>query len=150
MKIPPRDPNENIFSAKTAFRILRIGLLLGLVTVGTEAWAINNNMAHWQTMAFTVLCFSQMGLAMAFRSRFSVFTAGVFANWRMVGAISATFILQLMLIYVPQLNAVFKTQPLSLKELLITIAVSSIVFWAVEAEKFIMNMKYFSKKPLLC
>lgn len=145
MKIPPRDPNENIFSAKTAFRILRIGLLLGLVTVGTEAWAINNNMAHWQTMAFTVLCFSQMGLAMAFRSRYSVFTAGVFANWRMVGAISATFILQLMLIYVPQLNAVFKTQPLSLKELLITIAVSSIVFWAVEAEKFIMNLKYFNK-----
>jgi Ca2+-transporting ATPase len=145
MKIPPRHPKENIFSAKTAFRILRIGLLLGLVTVGTEAWAINNNMAHWQTMAFTVLCFSQMGLAMAFRSRFSVFTAGVFTNWRMVGAISTTFILQLMLIYVPQLNAVFKTQPLSLKELLITIAVSSIVFWAVEAEKFIMNLKYFSK-----
>lgn len=145
MKIPPRDPKENIFSARTAFRILRIGLLLGLVTVGTEAWAINNNMAHWQTMAFTVLCFSQMGLAMAFRSKFSVFSAGVFTNWRMVGAISGTFILQLMLIYVPQLNIVFKTQPLSLKELLITIAVSSIVFWAVEAEKFILNMKYFNK-----
>lgn len=145
MKIPPRDPKENIFSAKTAFRILRIGFLLGIVTVGTQAWAINNDIAHWQTMAFTVLCFSQMGLAMAFRSRFSVFAAGVFTNWRMIGAISGTFILQLMLIYVPQLNIVFKTQPLSLKELLITIAVSSIVFWAVEAEKYILNMKYFSK-----
>jgi len=150
MKIPPRDPKENIFSAKTAFRILRIGFLLGIVTVGTQAWAMSNDIAHWQTMAFTVLCFSQMGLALAFRTRFSVFAAGVFTNWRMIGAISATFILQLMLIYVPQLNAVFKTQPLSLKELLITIVISSIVFWAVEAEKFIMNMKYFSKKPLLC
>lgn len=145
MKIPPRDPKENIFSAKTAFRILRIGFLLGIVTVGTQAWAINNDIAHWQTMAFTVLCFSQMGLAMAFRSKFSVFASGVFTNWRMIGAISGTFILQLMLIYVPQLNIVFKTQPLSLKELLITIAVSSIVFWAVEAEKYILNMKYFSK-----
>ncbi len=148
MKIPPRDPKENIFSAKTAFRILRIGFLLGMVTVGTQAWAINNNIVHWQTMAFTVLCFSQMGLAMAFRSKFSVFTAGVFANWRMIGAISMTFILQLMLIYIPQLNAVFKTQPLSLKELLITIAVSSIVFWAVEAEKFVLNLKSFNKKQL--
>lgn len=146
MKIPPRDPNENIFSPKTAFRILRVGLLLGFVTVGTQAWAISNNIAHWQTMAFTVLCFSQMGLAMAFRSRYSVFTAGVFTNWRMIGAISATFILQLMLIYIPQLNSVFKTQPLSLKELLITIVLSSIVFWAVEAEKFILNLKYFNKQ----
>jgi len=149
MKVPPRDPMENIFSAKTAFRILRTGLLLGLVTVGTQAWAINNNITHWQTMAFTVLCFSQMGLAMALRSKSSLFTSGVFSNWRMIGAISVTFILQLMLIYIPQLNVVFKTQPLSLKELLITIAVSSIVFWAVEAEKYILNLKYFNKQQLI-
>jgi len=145
MKIPPRSPLENIFSAKTAFRILRIGFLLGLVTVGTQAWAMNNNIASWQTMAFTVLCFSQMGLAMAFRSKSSVFTAGLFTNWRMIGAISATFILQLMIIYIPQMNVIFKTQPLSLQELLITIVVSSIVFWAVEAEKFAMKLKYFNK-----
>ncbi len=145
MKIPPRSPKENIFSPGTAFRILRIGFLLGLVTVGTQAWAMNNNIAHWQTMAFTVLCFSQMGLAMAFRSRFSVITAGVFTNWRMIGAISMTFILQLMLIYIPQLNIIFKTQPLSLRELLITIVLSSIVFWVVEAEKFIMNLKHFNR-----
>jgi len=149
MKVPPRDPMENIFSAGTAFRILRTGLLLGLVTVGTQAWAINNNITHWQTMAFTVLCFSQMGLAMALRSKSSLFTSGVFSNWRMIGAISATFILQLMLIYIPQMNVVFKTQPLSLRELLITIAVSSIVFWAVEAEKFILNLKYFNKQQLI-
>jgi len=149
MKVPPRDPMENIFSAKTAFRILRTGLLLGLVTVGTQAWAINNNITHWQTMAFTVLCFSQMGLAMALRSKSSLFTSGVFSNWRMIGAISVTFILQLMLIYIPQMNVVFKTQPLSLKELLITIAVSSIVFWAVEAEKYILNLKYFNKQQLI-
>jgi len=145
MKIPPRSPLENIFSAKTAFRILRIGFLLGLVTVGTQAWAMNNNIAGWQTMAFTVLCFSQMGLAMAFRSRNSVFTAGLFTNWRMIGAISATFLLQLMIIYIPQLNVIFKTQPLSFQELLITIVVSSIVFWAVEAEKFVMKLRYFNK-----
>jgi Ca2+-transporting ATPase len=140
MNIPPRDPQENIFSGKTAFRILRVGFLIGLVTVGTQAWAINNNLAHWQTMAFTVLCFSQMGLAMAFRSKLSVFTAGIFSNWRMIGAIAMTFVLQLMLIYIPALNVIFKTQPLTLRELFITIAVSSIVFWAVEAEKLIFRL----------
>ncbi len=141
MKIPPRDPMENIFSAKTAFRILRIGFLISLVTVGTQAWAINNNIANWQTMAFTVLCFSQLGLAMAFRSRLSVFTAGVFSNWRMIGAIAFTVLLQFMIIYIPLLNTIFKTQPLSIRELIVTIAVSSIVFWAVEAEKFILKLR---------
>jgi Ca2+-transporting ATPase len=48
--------------------------------------------------------------------------------------------LQLMTIYTPFFNEIFKTQPLTLKELLITVAVSSITFWAVEFEKFVKTI----------
>lgn len=34
-------------------------------------------------------------------------------------------------------KTIFKTQPLTIKELLITVAVSSIIFWAVEIEKIV-------------
>jgi P-type Ca2+ transporter type 2C len=58
MKRDPRDSSLNIFSGSMAVHILWVGLLMGLVTIGIQAWSINNKLIHWQTMAFNVLCFS--------------------------------------------------------------------------------------------
>jgi Ca2+-transporting ATPase len=50
-------------------------------------------------------------------------------------------LLQLAAIYIPSLNVVFKTQPLTLSELLIVLALSTAVFIAVEIEKFFKRMR---------
>ena len=55
----------------------------------------------------------------------------------MVVALAVTVVLQLMIIYVPFFHDIFKIKPLTLKELAITAAVSTIVFWGVELEKLI-------------
>jgi Ca2+-transporting ATPase len=138
MKSAPRDSRLNIFSGSMAVHILWVGLLMGLVTIGIQAWSINNKLIHWQTMAFTVLCFSQMGHVMAIRSREkSLFSIGVFSNRPLIIALLITVSLQMAIVYITFFNSVFKTTPLTLKELALTIAVSSVVFWAVELEKFI-------------
>jgi Ca2+-transporting ATPase len=143
MKRPPRNPIENIFSNGMAVHILWVGFLMGVVTIGMQAYAIHMANSHWQTMAFTVLCFSQLGHVMVIRSgQDSIFKIGFFSNRSMVGALLITVSLQFMIIYTPFFNGIFKTQPLTLYELLLTFAVSSIVFWAVEIEKWI---KTFSK-----
>jgi Ca2+-transporting ATPase len=59
----------------------------------------------------------------------------------MLGALFITMTLQLLVIYLPFFNGIFKTHPLTWQELGITIAVSSIVFWAVEIEKFIKHRR---------
>ncbi|TDE06920.1 cation-translocating P-type ATPase [Flavobacterium sandaracinum] len=142
MNRPPRDPKQNIFAGGMAGHILWVGFLMGLVTLGMQAWAIHQENTHWQTMAFTVLCFSQLGHVMAIRSdRESIFKIGVFTNKPLLGSLVLTVALQLMIIYTPFFNEIFKTQPLTLNELLVTLAVSSIVFWAVEIEKWIKNRK---------
>lgn len=138
MQRKPRDPKENIFAGGVGWHILWVGLLMAIVTLGMQWWAISHTDSHWQTMAFTVLCFSQLGHVMAIRSdRKSFFQLGPFSNRPMVVAILITMSLQLMAIYAPFMNRIFKTHPLTLEELAITLAASSIVFWAVEAEKIL-------------
>lgn len=141
MERPPRHPKESIFADGLGTHIIWVGLLMGAVTIATQAMAINAGNDKWQTMVFTVLCFSQMGHVFAIRSeKQSLFSQGLFSNIPLLGAIALTLILQLATIYVPYLNPIFKTTPLSLNELLLTIALSSIVFVAVEIEKVIKNI----------
>lgn len=138
MKRPPRDPQLNIFAEGMALHILWVGLLMGLVTIALQAWAINSNNTHWQTMVFTTLSFSQMGHVLAIRSDGqSIFEIGLFSNKPLLWAILLTFALQMMIVYTPIFNIFFKTQPLTWSELGMTILVSTIIFWAVEGEKWI-------------
>ena len=142
MKRPPRNPKESIFSNGMATHILWERFLMGITTLGIQIWAINNETSHWQTMVFTVLCFSQMGHLLAIRSeRESLFKIGIFSNQLLLALLIISILLQLLIIYFPFCNIIFKTQPLSVLELMISIAVSSIVFWAVEMEKLLFRFK---------
>lgn len=142
MKRSPRKPDKSIFGDKLGWHILWVGLLMGLVTLAIQAWAINKGSPNAQTMAFSVLCFSQLGHVMAIRSNKSLFNNGIFfSNKAMLFAISLTVMLQMMIIYTPFFNEIFKTKPLNLVELLISLAASSIVFLAVEMEKLIKARK---------
>jgi len=115
---------------------------MGAASLFTQAWSIRTGHAHWQTMVFTVLCLSQMGHVLAIRSeKESLFKQGVFSNKPLLWAFALTFGLQMATIYVPALNPVFKTEPLTLNELLFTLALSSVVFIAVEIEKLIKTSR---------
>jgi Ca2+-transporting ATPase len=97
-------------------------------------------------MVFTVLCLTQLGHVLAIRSeKESLFKIGLFSNNYLVGSVLLTFILQMATIYVPFLNPIFKTEPLTLNELAFALALSSVVFFAVEVEKLIKRER--SKKP---
>ena len=147
MRRPPFRPNESIFSRGLGWQILWVGALMGAVSlgIGWYSWGLagrpavsgNGFAVHWQTMLFTTLVLAQMGNALALRSnRKSIFTIGFFSNFSMLGAIALTFVLQLGLIYVPFLQGIFSTAALTWWELLISLAASTIVFFAVELEKW--------------
>ena len=142
MQRPPINPRQTIFANGLGWFIVLVGVLVGALTIGTEAWALRNGLAHWQTMAFTVLCFSQLGLALAIRSRQeSIFTQGLLSNKPMLGAVGLTVALHLLIVYVPFFNGVFRTQPLTWEELSIAVSVSSLAFWAVELQKLISRRR---------
>jgi Ca2+-transporting ATPase len=142
MEITIRKANESIFEGGVGVHILWVGLLMGAVCIATQVWAIHVENEKWMTMVFTVLSISQMGHAMAIRSDWkSLFKQGVFGNKPLVAAVIITLVLQMAVIYVPFLQDIFRTQALSLSELLICLGLSSIVFWAVELEKWTKRLK---------
>ncbi|HET7319297.1 MAG TPA: cation-translocating P-type ATPase [Nitrospirota bacterium] len=135
---PPRRPAESIFAHGLGVHAVWVGLLMAAVTLSLQAWAIHIGDAHWQTMVFTVLCFLQLGHVMAIRSeRVSLFTQGVMTNPTLFASVLGMIVLQLATIYIPPLNPLFRTQPLTAVEFLAVFALSSIVFLAVELEKLI-------------
>ncbi|MCK7555492.1 cation-translocating P-type ATPase C-terminal domain-containing protein [Chitinophaga sedimenti] len=137
MKRPPADPEESLFTRATGIHIVWVGLLMTAVTLGTQAWAIHIGDAHWQTMVFTVLSLSQLAHVMAIRSDVLIFRRGLFSNLPLVGAVLLTFGLQLLVIYLPAAQHIFRTQPLTLAELAICIGLAGVVFHAVEFEKLL-------------
>ena len=85
-----------------------------------------------------VLCLAQMGNALAIRSdRFLLTQLGIFTNPLLLGAVLLTFALQMAVVYVPFLQRAFSTQALTPRQLLISLALSSIVFIAVEITKWV-------------
>jgi Ca2+-transporting ATPase len=148
MQRPPIDPRQPILGDGLGWFVGWVGLLIGGLTLGTQAWAIGRGLPHWQTMTFTVLCFTQLGSALAMRSRrASVFSLGVLANRPMLAAIGISVACQLLIIYLPFFNKLFNTSPLSWGEMGIVVAISSVVFWAIELQKLIGRRR--AKRPRL-
>lgn len=147
MHRPPYRPDESLFSRGVGRDIGWIGLLLGLLLLGVayRYWAMGY--ANWQTMVFSTLAFSRMGMAQAIRSeRDSLFRIGLMSNKAALGATILTFCLQIAVIYVPFLQDVFQTSALSGIDLGLCLGLSTVVFWSMEIEKWLIRRKGIANK----
>jgi len=140
MQRPPRPPNESIFAHGMWQHMLVIGLFIAALALLVQVWALANHPAAAQTMVFTVLTMGQMLHVLAIRSDTeSMWARGLFTNLPILGAVVLTFGLQLLLIYTPWLNAVFRTVALSGTELGLCLSLALVVPMAVEIEKALIR-----------
>ena len=135
MERPPRPPTESIFARGLWQHAVWVGLVMGGVTLATQAWAWSSGRHAWQSMTFTVLALLQLGHLLAIRSERDPSWTGFFRNPALLGAVAFTIALQLAVLYVPTLNRVLSTVPLSGPELAFCFAVSTTGFLAVEIDK---------------
>lgn len=142
MKRPPRHPEEGVFAEGRGLFIITFGFIRGISLLLFQAFAIEAGMA-WQTMVFTAFVVGRMAIVMSVRSEIdSLFKIGIFSNKPVIGAVLLTIALQMAVVYVPFLNPIFYTEPLSFNELVLTFAVASLVFFAIEIEKLIKRKKF--------
>jgi len=140
MKRPPVDPQEGIFSGGRGYYVVGFGFLIGAIALALQAFALGRGLP-WQTMVFTFLVLNRMAVALAVRSAHqSLFRIGLFSNRPLCGAILATFLLQLAVVYTPLLNPVFSTVPLSAEALALTVGLAVGMVLVSELHKIIKGM----------
>ncbi len=137
MRRPPHPPSESIFARGLGWHVLWVGLLMAALSLGAGFFYWRNNDPNWQTMVFTIVTFAQMAHVMAIRSeRESLFRMGIASNRAMLGAVALTCSLQVALIYVPVLQDFFHTRTLPATDFALAVALSLVIFAAVEFEKW--------------
>jgi Ca2+-transporting ATPase len=142
MRRPPHPPGESVFARGLGRHVVWVGTLMALVSLATGLWYTRTAPEIWQTMVFTTLTLSQLSHVIAIRSGDeSLFKVGLLSNKPLLGAIALTFVLQLLAIYAPLFQRFLETEALPLADLAIAVALSTIIFWAVEIEKWLARRK---------
>jgi Ca2+-transporting ATPase len=141
MSRPPRPYGESVFANRRGFHIIWVGLLMAALSLTAQAFSIANHL-HWQTIVFNIVCLSQMAHVMAIRSESrSLFSIGLFSNKPLLISVALSFLAQFVVTYTPALQPIFNTESLSLPEFIGVGLFSSLLFFAVEIEKFIYRKK---------
>ncbi len=123
MKYPPRSPQEPVINRDMAIGIGVVGLVDAVAVLAVFFLALQRypgQLMAAQTIAFVTLCASELLRAFTARSeRHSVFSIGVFSNRAMLWAVGVSFLLVLMVVYVPFLRPFFDTVPLTANDWLL-------------------------------
>jgi Ca2+-transporting ATPase len=117
MKHAPRSPKEPVINRDMAIGIGVVGIVDAIAILTIFYLALQrypDQLVAAQTIAFVTLCSSELIRAFTARSEhYSIFSIGMFSNRWMVWAVGVSFLLVLMVVYVPFLRPFFDTVPLT-------------------------------------
>ncbi len=142
MQRPPRRPDEKPITKEMFVRIALVGVIIAIGTLFTfwleiTEWGTSDNaIARARTVAFTTVVMFQMFYVLSSRSfRHTLFSIGPLKNRKLLAAVIISVLLQVAVIYIPPVSAIFRTVPLDLMDWVIIMAVSSSVFIIIESMK---------------
>jgi Ca2+-transporting ATPase len=138
----PYRPTEGVFARGVGRRILWVGLLVGIISlgVGFAAYRSDPDARAWQTMIFSTLTFCQLAFALTVRlEKQTVLGSVFFKNKILLASVVGTLVAQLLIVYLPFFQQLFKTVSLSPSQVSVCLATSLIVAVALEMEKYILR-----------
>ncbi|NLV17208.1 MAG: cation-translocating P-type ATPase [Syntrophomonadaceae bacterium] len=139
MKRPPRNPKESLFAGGLGWNILYQGVLIAILTLISFFIGYAQSHVIGMTMAFLTLSMCEIFHSMNMRSlRKSIFTMGTH-NWYLWLAMLGSFLMTIVVIYVPGLNSLFRLVALSGADFLIAIGLAVSVIPIVEIIKLIQR-----------
>lgn len=147
---PPRSPRESILSGLMVQRTLLMGIILaaGTLFMFTSHLGAGVPLERARTAALTTMVFFQFYQAFNCRSETqSIFRMSLKSNPFLIFSVVAAFFAQLAVLYVPALQWVFRTVPLTAMEWLQIGLVTSTVVIAVEIDKWLRRRRKPTTAP---
>lgn len=146
MNKKPRDPDEPILNKEMLTGIALQSIAIAITSLLAYWWAINNygldNILEARTVAFATLITAELLRVFSVRSaKYTMFELGVFTNKKLTQGVAISFMLMLIIIYIPFLNPIFKTFPLGLKEWKIVLALGFIPLILGETVKLVKRTR---------
>ncbi|MBP2328783.1 calcium-translocating P-type ATPase [Kibdelosporangium banguiense] len=155
MKTPPRDPRKPLFSIDLVRRMLFLGSIQAVVVTAVFFWHISkagipfdaftsDNPVYREALTMTqagiVVCQFFNGFAVR-SDRLSVFRIGLLSNRPLLAAQAIGLAIMCAISYLPPLQAVFNTAPLSVADWGLLFALGSLVLVADEIRKAVHRRK---------
>jgi Ca2+-transporting ATPase len=141
MERPPRPTSEGVITRGAAVMMGYQGLIMGLLTLGAfalEYYVVGGGVERARVMAFSTCILAQKVHAFNVRSnRYSVFQLGLFTNRWLVAAVAVVILCGLPVVYLPVLQPIFKTMPLTAQDWAIVIGLGLVPLFVVEFIKLI-------------
>lgn len=153
MRRPPRDPKAPFIGRGSILELLGCGLVMSCVTLllySTELGGpFSGNYERAKVIAFMMLVLFQIFNATNYRSEYkSLFAMHPFSNKYFILATLISFALQLVVVYVPDLQPLFGTYSLTALDWVFIIAASSSIIVFHEAKKAYQRRKMRDKMAL--
>ena len=154
MKMKPRDPKESFFAHGAGYRAIVGGVLIGTLTLAAFYFGLTEfghgifsddiperDLEYARTMAFVVLASSQLFYSISLRhDTKSIFQIGLFSNKYLIGAIVVGLILQMSVIEIDALAAVFKCVDLNRSDWQMVFVFACVPLIVNEIEKLITRL----------
>ncbi|MCK4367585.1 MAG: calcium-translocating P-type ATPase, SERCA-type [Thermoplasmata archaeon] len=142
MERKPRDPKENPINREMFFMIVLVGIIMLVGTLGIFQLHryLGYGVTEARTVAFTTLVMFQLFFVFSVRSpRQPLNLAGFLANPKLILAVLVSASLQLIVVYLPPLHAVFDTASIGILEWVLILLVSSSVIFIIEGYKVVRS-----------
>ncbi|SHE42372.1 calcium-translocating P-type ATPase, SERCA-type [Caloramator sp. ALD01] len=127
----PRNRKESIFSEGLLFKILNRGALIGICTILSFVYTLvkyDSDIVLARTVALSTLIMSQLFHVFECRSeRQSIFNLGIFTNVYLVWAVLTSFVMLIIVVYIPMFQTIFKTKSLNLWQWIIVFICSGLI-----------------------
>lgn len=153
----PRSLKDHVIDREMWGDIFFVGIIMAIVTLaGMDMYLpgglipfspLNPDTGHAhdfemaQTMGFTILVFTELFNAIASRSGEESAFKHMFTNGWLWGSLALSFVLQLVVVYVPALNTAFKTTSLPPNAWIEAFLLSSVTLWATEIRKIFLRAR---------